>query len=106
MDVLSESRDRVGGTLAWIPGPKVGCGFPKAVQAHAFVMPVPNHPSIRPCTVRAFIIIMDLQPFVGPWPLFQFLDPIHSRWDSLDRESAHRKSSTYTEQHKQNKLTQ
>jgi hypothetical protein len=25
------------------------------------------------------IIIMHLQPFVGPWPLFQFLDPIHSR---------------------------
>jgi hypothetical protein len=25
------------------------------------------------------IIIMDLQPFVGPLPLFQFLDPIHSR---------------------------
>jgi hypothetical protein len=25
------------------------------------------------------IIIMALQPFVGPWPLFQLLDPIHSR---------------------------
>jgi hypothetical protein len=25
------------------------------------------------------IIIMALQPFVGPWPLVQFLDPIHSR---------------------------
>jgi hypothetical protein len=25
------------------------------------------------------IIIMALQPFVGPWPLFQFLDPIHGR---------------------------
>jgi hypothetical protein len=24
------------------------------------------------------IIIMTLQPIVGPWPLFQFLDPIHS----------------------------
>jgi hypothetical protein len=24
------------------------------------------------------IIIMALQPFIGPWPLFQFLDPIHS----------------------------
>jgi hypothetical protein len=30
------------------------------------------------------IIIMALQPFVGPWTLFQFLDPIHSRQDSLD----------------------
>jgi hypothetical protein len=25
------------------------------------------------------IIAKDLQPFVGPWPLFQFIDPIHSR---------------------------
>jgi hypothetical protein len=25
------------------------------------------------------IIITALQPFVGPWPLFQFLDPIHNR---------------------------
>jgi hypothetical protein len=25
------------------------------------------------------IIIMALQPFVAPWPLFQFLDSIHSR---------------------------
>jgi hypothetical protein len=25
------------------------------------------------------IIIMALQLFVGPWPLFQFLDPVHSR---------------------------
>jgi hypothetical protein len=25
------------------------------------------------------IIIMALQPFVGPWPIFQFLDPTHSR---------------------------
>jgi hypothetical protein len=25
------------------------------------------------------IIIMALQSFVGPWPLFQLLDPIHNR---------------------------
>jgi hypothetical protein len=25
------------------------------------------------------IIIMTLQPFVGPWPLFQFIDLLHSR---------------------------
>jgi hypothetical protein len=24
------------------------------------------------------IIIMALQPFAGPWPVFQFLYPIHS----------------------------
>jgi hypothetical protein len=25
------------------------------------------------------VIIVALQPFVGPWPLFQFLDLLHSR---------------------------
>jgi hypothetical protein len=25
------------------------------------------------------IVVIVLQPFVGPWPLFQFLDHIHSR---------------------------
>jgi hypothetical protein len=25
------------------------------------------------------IIVIVVQPFVGSWPLFQFLDPIHSR---------------------------
>jgi hypothetical protein len=40
------------------------------------------------------IIIMALQHYVGPWPLFQFLDPIHSRWDSLDGGSARRKNNT------------
>jgi hypothetical protein len=24
-------------------------------------------------------ITMAPQPFVGPWPIFQYLDPIHSR---------------------------
>jgi hypothetical protein len=43
------------------------------------------------------IIIMALQPYVGHWPLFQFLDPIHSRQDSFDGGSAHRKASTYTQ---------
>jgi hypothetical protein len=42
------------------------------------------------------IIIIALHPFVGPWSLFQFLDPIHSRYDSLDGGSAHREASTYT----------
>jgi hypothetical protein len=41
------------------------------------------------------IIIMALQPFVGPWSLYQFLDRIHSRYDSLDGRSARRKASTY-----------
>jgi hypothetical protein len=43
-----------------------------------------------------------LQPFVGPWPLFQFLNPIHSRQDFLDAESGRRKAAIYT----QNKRTQ
>jgi hypothetical protein len=40
---------------------------------------------------------MALQTFVGPWPLFQFLDPMHIRQDSLDGGSARRKASTYTQ---------
>jgi hypothetical protein len=34
--------------------------------------------------------------FVGPWPLFQFITLIHSRYDSLDGGSAGRKAATYT----------
>jgi hypothetical protein len=43
---------------------------------------------------------MALQPFVGPWSLFQFLDPIHSRYDSLDGGSARCKAATYTQNNK------
>jgi hypothetical protein len=35
-------------------------------------------------TIIIIIVIMALQSFVGLWPLFHFLDPIHSRYDSLD----------------------
>jgi hypothetical protein len=28
---------------------------------------------------KDIIIIMALQPFVGPWQLFEFLDAIHSQ---------------------------
>jgi hypothetical protein len=50
---------------------------------------------------------MALQPFVGPWPLFQFLSPVHSRYDSSDGGSASRKACyLHTEQHKENKRTQ
>jgi hypothetical protein len=38
-----------------------------------------------------------LQSFVGPWPLFQFLNPKHSWLDSLDGGSARRKAATYTQ---------
>jgi hypothetical protein len=40
---------------------------------------------------------MSLQPFVGPEPLFQFLEPLRSRYDSLDGGSACRKAATYTQ---------
>jgi hypothetical protein len=40
---------------------------------------------------------MALEPFVGPCPLYQFLDPIHCRYDSSDGGSASRKAATYTQ---------
>jgi hypothetical protein len=43
---------------------------------------------------------MALKLPVGPWSLFQFLDPIHSRKDSLDGGSARRKASTYIQYNK------
>jgi hypothetical protein len=44
---------------------------------------------------------MPLQPFLGPWPLFQLLDPIHSRYDSSDGRSARRQGLyLHTEEHK------
>jgi hypothetical protein len=49
------------------------------------------------------IIIMALQPFVERWPLFQFLDRIQSRQDSLDGGSAHRKATIYTKNNTENK---
>jgi hypothetical protein len=36
----------------------------------------------------------------GPWPLFQLLDLLHIRQDTLEGGSARRKVATYTEQHK------
>jgi hypothetical protein len=39
---------------------------------------------------------MSLQP-LRSWPLFQFLNPIYSRYDSFDRGSARRKAATYTQ---------
>jgi hypothetical protein len=39
---------------------------------------------------------MALQPFVGPWPLFKFLDFLHSRHDPLDGGSPRRKATTCT----------
>jgi hypothetical protein len=39
---------------------------------------------------------MALQSFVGPWPVFQFYNPIYSQQDSLGGGSARRKAATYT----------
>jgi hypothetical protein len=39
---------------------------------------------------------MALQPFVWPWSLFQFLDPIQSRQDTLGGGSVRRKAFTHT----------
>jgi hypothetical protein len=56
--------------------------------------------SFRKCvSYTSFIVLkhtMALQPFVGPWPLFQFLDPINSRLDSLDGGSARDELFIYT----------
>jgi hypothetical protein len=48
--------------------------------------------------LERFPVVLPLAPqaFVVPWPLFQFLGPIHSLQESLDGGSAHRKASTYT----------
>jgi hypothetical protein len=50
-----------------------------------------------PCTnvILLVYLSMSVQSFVGPWPLFYFLNPIHSREDSLDGGSARRKATTY-----------
>jgi hypothetical protein len=34
---------------------------------------------IKQHAIKTHIIIMAVQPFVGPWPCFQFLNPVHSR---------------------------
>jgi hypothetical protein len=43
------------------------------------------------------IYISLYSPFVGPWPLFQCLNPINSRYDFLDGGSARHKAATYTQ---------
>jgi hypothetical protein len=48
------------------------------------------HPSIHPS-------INGSTAFRWPWPLFQLLNPIHSRQNSLDGRSARRKAATYTQ---------
>jgi hypothetical protein len=50
---------------------------------------------------------MALQPFVGPWPLFQFLDPFTQLVGHRGRRIIPPQGRyLYTGQHKQNKRTQ
>jgi hypothetical protein len=47
--------------------------------------------------LRSICLSMALESFFRPWPLFHFHNPIHSRWDPLDKGSARRKAATYTQ---------
>jgi hypothetical protein len=42
-------------------------------------------------------LCMALLPFVGPWPLFEFLDLLTQLVGLLGRGSARRKAATYTQ---------
>jgi hypothetical protein len=59
---------------------------------------VTTHPTgMRKRThVQEYCLSMALQVFVEPWPFCEFLEPVHSRQDSLDGRSARRKAVTYT----------
>jgi hypothetical protein len=81
----------------------LGCERWKATYvAKDFMKPIERRKQVLNLNVyilfkeHIIIIIMVLQPF-GPWPLFQVLDPIHSRYDSLGGGSARLKASTYTQ---------
>jgi hypothetical protein len=39
---------------------------------------------------------MAVVSFVGDWPLFQFLNPVHSEYNSLGGGSARHKAAIYT----------
>jgi hypothetical protein len=60
------------------------------------VDPILSHP-INPFHILTPYLSIALQHFVGPWLLFQFLDLLHSRQDSLDGGSARRKATTCTQ---------
>jgi hypothetical protein len=53
------------------------------------------------------LLSMALYPIFGSWPLFQFINPIYNRQDSLDGGSAHRNPlPTHRTAQTQNKHTQ
>jgi hypothetical protein len=43
------------------------------------------------------LLLMIPQPFTGPWPLFQFLNPVHNQQDFAEEKSAGHKAATYTQ---------
>jgi hypothetical protein len=62
-----------------------------------FTNPDDISPPITPDSIYLSIYLWLYSPFVGPWPLFQFLNPIHSRYDSLNGGSGRHKAATYTQ---------
>jgi hypothetical protein len=48
---------------------------------HRDLIPIPDHALLMLYLVskKSFSLCVALQPFVGSWPLFQFLDRLHSR---------------------------
>jgi hypothetical protein len=67
--------------------------YPSYLNFTRHPSPIPYLPPFLsdPCwhvVVIIVLLLLALQPFVGPWSLFHFLNPIHSRKDSLVRGSA------------------
>jgi hypothetical protein len=60
--------------------------------------PTVDVPSFLPSFLPTHLPLA-VQSFVGPWPLFHFLDVLRSRQDSLDGGSARRKVATYAQNH-------
>jgi hypothetical protein len=54
-------------------------------------------PSVQPPTHPSIHSFMVLQPFVGPWPIFQFLELFTQSVGLLGRGSARRKAATCTQ---------
>jgi hypothetical protein len=73
------------------------CAF-EAWKNYEIAVYVPNETILKEMTYSWNFPIHLLclnSPFVGPWPHFQFLNPIHSRYDTLDGGSARRKAANY-----------
>jgi hypothetical protein len=79
----------------------------RLIQSTSYLFQVPFnvlHDSTPFLTIKLLLLWFCI--FWG-WsqPLFQFLDPVHSRQDRLDGESARRKVSTYTQNNIKAELT-